>query len=561
MDYIIIGSIILGFAVLAILIKKLMPENQDDKKELENIIREKSDIAAQVPLLKATIEESKNEKRELINSINLLNEKLVEKEVVIAEHLKDLSSHKEDIDETKRLANNLKIEKEELEKNKTVLNDNISELKNNIIQKENEISQNKLSFNKDIERLNIKNNELIAEVAEIKNNLNKSNIEIKKLTEDNSDLKVNNSKHQTQFIAQKESNEKLEKDFENQSKRLELKLNEIMQKTLDGKIKKFDTNSMKSLDDLLKPFKERLDGFKKSVDNSQENSTKKFAELSKEIEQVTKASLHISSEAENLAKALKGKKQSQGSWGEMILDSVLEYSGLIKGVHYETQESYKDDDGQTKRPDVVIKLPKDRTIIIDSKVSLNDYDSYIRATEEEEKNLYAKNISTAFKNHIDTLNSKDYAYYKTGTLQYVFMFVPIEGAFATAIQFDQSLYEYALKKHIAIVTPSTLTVSLRTIYLYWQSEQSNSLAIKLFNEAGKLYDKMVTFSTSFKKIGDQIKTVSKSYETASKQLTDGNGNVLDKVENLKQLGAKTTKTLSDAKIEYQTFEEGVNLID
>ncbi len=245
----------------------------------------------------------------------------------------------------------------------------------------------------------------------------------------------------------------------------------------------------------------------------------------------------------------------------MILDSVLEYSGLIKGVHYETQESYKDDDGQIKRPDVVINLPKDRSIIIDSKVSLNDYDSYIRATEEEEKNLFAKNISIAFKNHIDTLNSKDYAYYKVGTLQYVFMFVPIEGAFATAIQFDQSLYEYALKKHIAIVTPSTLTVSLRTIYLYWQSEQSNSLAIKLFNEAGKLYDKMVTFSTSFKKIGDQVKTVSKSYDVALKQLSEGNGNVLDKVENLKQLGAKTTKTLSDAKIEYQTFEEGVNLID
>lgn len=353
--------------------------------------------------------------------------------------------------------------------------------------------------------------------------------------------------------AQKEGNQQLKLDLEEQGKKLELKLNAIMEQHLEKKLQKLDDTSLKSLETLLKPFKENLDGFKKSVESSQENSTKKFAELSKEIELVARAGMNISKEAENLTKALKGKKQSQGSWGEMILESVLDYSGLVKGVHYETQESYKDEEGRTKRPDVVIKLPQDRTIIVDSKVSLNSYDEFIRAESDEERRIASKTLMQAFREHIDTLDSKDYAHYKQGTLQYVFMFVPIEGAFSVAINEDPKLYEYALRKHIAIVNPSTLTVSLRTIYLYWQSEQSSTLATKLFDEAGKLYDKMVGFSESFKKVGTQLQTLNNSYENAQKQLSEGSGNILGRVENLKRLGAKATKNLKDAKLEYQDF--------
>ncbi|MCD8477339.1 MAG: DNA recombination protein RmuC [Sulfurospirillum sp.] len=334
-----------------------------------------------------------------------------------------------------------------------------------------------------------------------------------------------------------------------------------METHLEHKLQKLDTASTKSLETLLKPFKENLDTFKKSVETSQESSIKKFAELSKEIELVARAGMNISKEAENLTKALKGKKQAQGSWGEMILESVLEYSGLIKGVHYETQESYKDEEGRTKRPDVVIKLPQERTIIIDSKVSLNSYDELIRAQSDEEKSIASKALSLAFREHIDTLDSKDYAHYKQGTLQYVFMFVPIEGAFSVAIHEDPKLYEYALRKHIAIVNPSTLTVSLRTIYLYWQSEQSSTLASKLFEEAGKMYDKMVGFAESFKKVGTQLQTLNNSYESAHKQLSEGSGNLLGRVENLKRLGAKATKNLKDAKIEYQDFSTDMELIE
>lgn len=381
------------------------------------------------------------------------------------------------------------------------------------------------------------------------------------LQSENMELSVQKAKLEAELVAQKEGNAALKADLEEQSQKLELKLNAIMEQHLEKKLQKLDETSTKSLETLLKPFKENLETFKKSVETSQEHSTKKFAELSKEIELVARAGINISKEAENLTKALKGKKQSQGSWGEMILESVLEYSGLLKGVHYETQESYKDEEGRTKRPDVIIKLPQARTIIIDSKVSLNSYDEYVRAESDEEKRYAAKTLTAAFREHVDTLDSKDYAHYRQGTLQYVFMFVPIEGAFSVAVSEDPKLYEYALRKHIAIVNPSTLTVSLRTIYLYWQSEQSSTLASKLFDEAGKMYDKMVGFAENFRRVGAQIQTLNNSYDIAHKQLTEGSGNIMSRVENLKRLGAKATKNLKDAKIDYQDFNPEIETVE
>ncbi|HJE03759.1 DNA recombination protein RmuC [Aliarcobacter thereius] len=404
----------------------------------------------------------------------------------------------------------------------------------------------------------IQNRELELQIIKTDDLLNKNDELLKayKLLENqNIDLKIENSSLKTNVDLEIKNKQTIKDDFEEQSKKLELKLNEIMQNSLEKRLEKFDENSVKTLDNVLKPFKENLEGFKKKVEENQESSIKKFAELSKEIEFVSLAGLNISKEAQNLTQALKGKKQTQGSWGEMILESVLEYSGLLKNIHYFTQESYKDEQGKIKRPDVIIKLPQNRSMIIDSKVSLVDYDEYIRAETNEQREISLNNIVNSFKNHIDTLDSKDYAHYKMGTLQYVFMFIPIEGAFSLAVQKDPTLYEYALKKHIAIVNPSTLTISLRTIYLYWQSEQSSTMATKLFDEAGKLYDKILGFSDNFYKIKNQLLTLSNTYETASKQLSEGNGNILNRVENLKKLGAKTTKTLKDSKIEFEDFDD------
>ena len=427
----------------------------------------------------------------------------------------------------------------------------LDEHKDKISQKDIDLAK----LHKDIEILKVKNEELLSLKDALSKNVSEHLSTIDALRENISQALSKNSELKANLGAQQENNQKLKVEFEEQGKKLELKLNEIMQNSLESRLKKLDENSLKSLDTILKPFRENIDSFKKKIEESQESSVKKFAELSKEIEQVTKAGMHISQEAQNLTTALKGKKQTQGSWGEMILESVLEYSGLLKNVHYQTQESYKDEQGKTKRPDVIIKLPQDRTMIIDSKVSLSDYDSYIRSSSDEERLVAINGIISAFKNHIDMLDSKDYAHYKIGTLQYVFMFIPIEGAFALAVQKDPTLYEYALKKHIAIVNPSTLIVSLRTIYLYWQSEKSNTLSIKLFDEAGKLYDKMVGFADNFHKMGSQIKTLSTTFENSQKQLSEGSGNILGRVENLKKLGARTSKTLKDSKVEFSEFDE------
>ncbi len=432
----------------------------------------------------------------------------------------------------------------ELKDEKNEILQRVDELKSILEQKNIAIAQ----LDKDLENRDGK-------IDDLAHQLLISQEKTEELTMQISDFRAKNSQLEAQLAAQKEGNEKLKEDFEGQGKKLEMKVNEIMQQLLETKLKKFDDSSMKSLENLLKPFKENLDIFKQKVENSQEHSTKKFAELSKEIEQITKMSLDIGKEARSLTEALKGKKQTQGRWGEMILESVLEFSGLVKGKHYETQESYRDDNGNIKRPDVIVKLPQDRTIIIDSKVSLNDYDRYVKAQDDAQREICAKAMVGAFKNHIKTLDSKDYTEYKSGTLQYIFMFVPIEGAFALAVQEDPSLYEYALDRHIAIVTPSTLTVSLRTIYLYWQSEQSTSNALKIFEVAGKLYDKMVGFTQNFDKIGTQLQTLNGSYENAKSQLATGGGNLMKRTEELKTLGAKTIKSLKNSKITYTDFDD------
>jgi DNA recombination protein RmuC len=396
------------------------------------------------------------------------------------------------------------------------------------------------------------------ELSHARISLDKMMQEYKNINEELHQARLKEARLNAKLEEQNHNYAKLEASFKEQGKQLELKLNEIMQERLDEKLKKFDENSMKSLHFLLKPFGENLESFKRKIESSQEENAKRFAQLSKEIEFVAKAGLNISQEAQNLTNALKGKKQTQGSWGEMILESVLEYSGLLKGVHYELQSSYRDEDGRLKRPDVIIKLPAKRSIIIDSKVSLNDYDAYIRAQDDASKEFAAKNLVQAFKKHIDTLDAKDYAHYEAGTLQHIFMFVPIEGAFALALQKEPSLYEYALKKYIAIVTPSTLTVSLRTIYLYWQSEQSTFRARALFNEAGKLYDKMVNFAQTYNRFGGQLQTLLNTYELGQKQLAKGQGNILKRVQKLQHLGAKTTKQLDTNSFESEDFDNLVN---
>lgn len=399
-----------------------------------------------------------------------------------------------------------------------------------------------LAFTKnELENANVKIDEINKKIAE----LNNEKIE---LLSENSRLKA-------EYEAQKQKQEELKKAFEEQKNHLKEEMSNAMQKILELKIEKFDETSTKALEALLKPFRENMDGFRKKIEENQKESGERIAALSKEIEQVMKAGFSISQEASNLTKALKGEKQTQGRWGEMVLESVLEHSGLIKNDHYKIQENYKDEEGKDKRPDVVVKLPQNRSIIIDSKVSLVDYDNLVRAQTDEERTIASIAIAKAFRNHIDALHKKDYTKYDTGTLQYVFMFVPIEGVYAVAVHQDPSLYEYALKKHIVIVYPSTLVVTLKTIYMYWQREKSDMAVENIFQEAGKLYEKVYGFVESFEKVGKQLETVNASYQKAKIQLFSGSGNLLTRTENLKILGAKTTKNLQSLKLKNSELDE------
>lgn len=408
---------------------------------------------------------------------------------------------------------------------------------------------------------NLKNEIFITEIKTQNSALKEQNEKLYsslKLSEQNlNSLNIELATKEANLKASVQKLDELSAQFTAQKQSFKEELHNAMQEILENKIEKFDLNSKNALNELLNPFKENLEGFKKKLEDGQKENSEKFAHMSKEIEFVMRAGLSIADEAQKLAKALKGEKQTQGRWGEMILESTLERSGLIKNEHYFVQESFRDDSGNIKRPDVVVKLPQNRSIIIDSKVSLIDYEKFSSSENEEERNVALVSLAKAFKAHIDGLSSKDYTHYDAGALQYIFMFTPIESAYSAALRADSSLYEYALSKNIIIVYPSSLVVTLRVIYMYWQKEKADESAAALFGEAGKLYDKICIFLESFEKIGTQLYTLKNSYEKAQTQLYSGAGNVVKRIENIKALGAKNSKTIKN-KAQYLLENEDID---
>ncbi|MDY6056722.1 MAG: DNA recombination protein RmuC, partial [Campylobacter lanienae] len=251
----------------------------------------------------------------------------------------------------------------------------------------------------------------------------------------------------------------------------------------------------------------------------------------------------VITQARNLADALKGNKKILGNWGEIQLDSVLQSSGLILGVNYEKQVSYKDENGNQKYLDVVVKFDESKRAIIDAKCSLVNYNEYHNATDESQKDSYAKALAKDIKNHIDNLNSKDYAFLDSKNYEYIFMFIPNDNMLFVALSADSALYEYAYEKGIFITTPLTLLMALKTVYICWKNLKSDENATKIFIEAGKIYDKFDVFIKNYERLENQVIAMSKAIEDGKTTLYQGRGNLISKFENLKKLGAKTTKTL------------------
>lgn len=345
----------------------------------------------------------------------------------------------------------------------------------------------------------------------------------------------------------KNLNQKLEdqkKDVEALQEKFQIQFKNLANEILEEKTKKFTDQNKTNLKDILNPLKERIVEFEKKVEETNKESIDRNSALKEQISSLKDLNLKITKEAENLTKALKGESKTQGNWGEFILESILEKSGLVKGEQYEVQVSMTNEEGKRLQPDVIIRLPEQKNIIIDSKVSLTAYEKYINSDDEREKELELKNHLFSIRTHIKSLSDKNYQnIYEIGSLDFVLLFMPIEPAFGLAVQNDAELFNDAYDKNIVIVSPSTLIATLRTIASIWRQENQNRNALEIARQGGQLYDKFKAFTDDLIKIGENLNTTKKNYDLAMNKLSEGKDNLIRKTERIKELGAKATKTL------------------
>lgn len=296
---------------------------------------------------------------------------------------------------------------------------------------------------------------------------------------------------------------------------------------------------------IIDPLKERIKEFELKIERTHHESIKRHQSLKEHISFLGRQSQQVALDAQRLSKALSADFKKQGNWGELILESILDKSGLEKNREYRVQTSVKDEEGKIFRPDVVIYLPDSKQLIIDSKVSLNAYNKMVNAEDEDEERTYQKAHALAVKKHIDVLSGKKYQNLYGSTPDFVLMFIPLDTAFTAALKYDPELYQYGFEKNIVVVTSSTLLATLKTVETMWRNDKQNRNARKIAAEAGKMYDKLVGFAATMRKLGMQIHTVQNSYNTAIKQLESGRGNLMKKAVEIKKLGAKTSKSVRE----------------
>ena len=374
-------------------------------------------------------------------------------------------------------------------------------------------------------------------LAEAKSEIDREREKSEELTKKHSEMIAENRNLKQRLEEQKREVEEL-------NKKLTVEFQNIANSILDEKSKKFTEQNKTHLETILSPFKEKIEEFKKKVEDTYDKESRETISLREEVRKLTELNTRVSDEANNLTKALKGDTKTQGNWGEFVLEKILEMSGLEKDREYSTQFNTKNVDGDTIRPDVVVNLPDHKHIIIDSKVSLTAYEAFVRSENEEEQERYKKEHVASMKSHIKLLSEKNY---QTGELfstpDFVLMFVPIEPSFSVAIQADQTLYTYAWEKRIVIVSPSTLLATLRTIASFWKQEKQNKNALEIAKQGGALYDKFVGFAEDLTDVGRKMDSAKDSYKNAMSKLIEGRGNLVSGIEKLKTLGAKATKSI------------------
>lgn len=391
------------------------------------------------------------------------------------------------------------------------------------------------------------------------------------LKEKNSDLLIYNAKLSTELederkragnlnaaVARLEAEnknlfEKLDSqkaELENLQKKFTTEFENIANRILKQNSLEFTSVNQKNIGDILNPLKEKILTFEKKVEDTYQKGIKDQTDLKAELKKLYDLNFKISEEANNLTRALKSDSKKQGNWGEVILERVLERSGLVKGQEYKTQETARNEAGDMIRPDVVVNLPDNKHIIIDSKVSLVAYEAFINDEDQEKRDIYLKQHIDSIRNHVKGLSEKNYPNASLfDTPDFVLLFMPIESAFSAAIQADVELFNFAWEKKIVMVSPTTLLATLRTIASIWKHEKQTQNAMEIASQGGQLYDKFVGFLKDLEDLGLQISRTGKTYEEARKKLADGSGNLIKRVENLKKLGAKTTKSIPETFLE------------
>lgn len=342
---------------------------------------------------------------------------------------------------------------------------------------------------------------------------------------------------------QQESHQQRLSDLQGARDELRAQFSELAGKIFDEREQRFAQTSNERLGQLLDPLKERIQSFEKRVEESYQQEARERFSLGKELERLQQLNLRLSDEATNLTRALKGQK-TQGNWGELILERVLEHAGLEKGREYQTQVSLKGPDGERFQPDVLILLPGDKQVVVDSKVSLTAYQQFVGADDDVIGQAALKQHVLSLRNHVKGLAGKDYKRLEgLHSLDFVLLFVPIEAAFSAALQAEPNLFQEAFDRNIVIVSPTTLLATLRVIDSLWKQERQSQNAREIAERAGWLYDKFVLFIQDLDEVGNRLQQLDKAYAAARNKLTDGRGNLVSRSEQLKLLGARASKSL------------------
>ena len=384
------------------------------------------------------------------------------------------------------------------------------------------------------------------QLEDFKKTLSKTEIEREDIRREKEFLNAELTRKSTEYDNLQLQFSKKDEEIQERQQQLRKDFELLANKILEEKSEKFTIQNKENIKQILSPLQDKIQGFEKKVEDSQKESISMHSALKEQLLGLKDLNQQMTKEATNLTKALKGDSKMQGNWGELVLERVLEKSGLEKDREYFVQQSFTLEDNSRVLPDVVLHLPDNKKMIIDSKVSLTDYERFVNA-EEDQRPLFLKAHINSIKRHVEQLSAKNYQdLYDIESPDFVLLFVPIEPAFAIAINEDNLLYNKAFELNIVIVTPSTLLATLRTIDTMWNNEKQQQNAIEIARQAGALYDKFEGLMKDLTGVGKKIDDAKKDYSAAMNKLVEGRGNLITSVEKLKKMGAKAKKALPEA---------------